>query len=58
MQEYDHIPLQQGDEAGDWGINSESNVEQCQGRLCHKGFTVNAIDLLNLGWFVFPLQTM
>ena len=29
MQEYDHVPLQQGDEAVDWGINSENNMEQC-----------------------------
>ena len=30
MQEcYDHVPLQQGGEAEDWGINSENKLEQC-----------------------------
>ena len=29
MQEYDYVPLQLGDEAVDWGINSENNMEQC-----------------------------
>ena len=26
MQEYDYVPLQLGDGAGDWGINSEKQI--------------------------------
>lgn len=45
IQEYDHVPLQQGDEAEDWGINSENKLTQCYGMLHHQGFTAVIITV-------------
>ena len=50
IQEYDNVPLQLGDGAEEWGINSEKQIGAVLRPACYvKGFTADTIDLFTLG---------